>query len=188
MTDHLAEMRDKIARLRALDAEAELERRWDEDDDYAERYNESRLALYDPVTSLDGVPAGLAGFYALTDGARFGDVDIRAYRDVRPQVAVDYLGEPVDDGDRLQIGDLPQDMLMWDRKTEHVIVYFDLYFKYRWDSGILVEVADMAEFVNTVALGDRYREIRGPLDKQSSPWWEEDPWYRYLRETGMATA
>lgn len=183
---HLDDMKDKIARLRTLGAEEELERRWDEDDDYAERYNDPRLSLPGGTEIEDDRPAALKALYLETDGARFGDVKFRRANKFRGQVAVDALGEPIDDRDRLQIGDVGERAILLDTASGAVIVYWYGYSRAGWETGVVIECADVAEFVGTVALGPRYRELYGTPEKQKTPWWDRDPWHVYLTEIGMA--
>ncbi|THV37747.1 hypothetical protein [Glycomyces buryatensis] len=178
-------MEQKIARLRELNAVAELERRcWDEE--YPEEYDEPRLELGDPVELSKDYPGGLASLYASVGDASFGDVGFLREPDFDSAKAVDSLGEPIDDHPRLQIGNVgAEDAILLDLTSGSVMVYYSLYFKYRWDSGVMLECTDVPEFVDTVALGPRYREIRGPLSR-TKEWWAEDPWYVYLQEIGMA--
>ncbi|THV37748.1 hypothetical protein [Glycomyces buryatensis] len=181
-------MEQKIARLLELDAVAELERRWDEDDEFAENYNDSRLELGDPVELTENYPGGLASLYALAGGCRFGDVVFRREPSFSssPPVGGDN-GEPIDDRARIQIGRVgsESDTIFLDMASGSVMIYCYMYFKWGWDSGVILECADVPEFVDTVALGPRYREIYGPLSK-TKDWLVEDPWYIYLQEIGMA--
>lgn len=180
----LDEMNRKIAQLRSSNAVDEMERRWETD--YGERYNDSRLSLNDPIELSGDHPDGLKALYANTNGARFGDIVFRRSDRFRPQKAVNEYGEPIDGRSRIQIGSVGEDAILLDTESGSVMVYFYTYFKYRWDTGVVVECADVPEFVSTVALGSRYTEIKGPTAKQASPWWSDDPWYHYLREIGMA--
>ncbi|WP_100445339.1 hypothetical protein [Glycomyces xiaoerkulensis] len=182
--NHLDEMSRKIRTLRSSNAVDEMERRWDEE--YADRYNDSRLTLRDPAELSGDYPGGLGEFFSATNGGRFGDIVMRIEKRFRDQVAVDAAGEPIDDRDRVQVGDVGEDALLLDKESGNILLYHYTYFKHGWDTGVLVECADVPEFIATVALGSRYREIRGPLSKQSSHWWEDDPWYSYLQESGMA--
>jgi hypothetical protein len=182
---HLDEMTRKILRLRTLGAVEELERRWDEDDDFAERYNDSRLTLPEGAELEGDYPAGVKELYLATNRARFGDVTFRGENDFYRQNAVDFEGEPIDDRERRQIGDVGEQAILLDLASGEVIVYWYTYFKYGWDDGIMIRCADVPELVDTVALGPRYRELYGPPGDQASPWWEQDPWYVYLGETGM---
>ncbi|WP_035698191.1 hypothetical protein [Glycomyces tenuis] len=177
-------MNTKISRLRAEGAVAEMDRRWQAE--YADRYNASRLWLPDPVEISGDHPEGVAVFLKLANGARFGDITIRRESGFYDQIAVDFEGEPIDDVDRMQIGDVGEDAVLLDTASGRVMIYCYSYFDYDWDTGILIECEDLPELIATVALGSRYPEIRGPKSEQASPWWEEDPWYRYLREIGMA--
>ena len=182
---HLDEMTRKIAQLRTLGAVEELERRWDEGDDFAERYVDSRLTLPEGAELEGDYPGGLKELCLATNCAEFGDVAFRRESDFRHQTPVDYLGEPIDDRERLQIGDVGEQAILLDLASGEVIVYWYTYFKYGWDDGIMIRCADVPELVDTVALGPRYKELYGPPDKQSSRRWEQDPWYVYLGETGM---
>ena len=180
----LDEMNQKIGQLRTLNAVEEMERRWDSD--YAERYNDSRLDLNDPIDLSGSYPGGLKALYANTNGAQFGDITFYSADRFRPQKAVNEYGEPIDDRTRIQVGSVGEQSMLLDTASGSIMIYFYTYFKYRWDTGVMVECPDVAEFVSTVALGSRYTEIKGPTDKQTSNWWNDDPWYHYLREIGMA--
>ncbi|MFI9842479.1 hypothetical protein ACIHFD_35970 [Nonomuraea sp. NPDC051941] len=57
---------------------------------------------------------GLGDFYRLDAGADFGRLEIRREDQVRPQKAVDYLGEPIDDRPWLRIGDADEQALLMD--------------------------------------------------------------------------
>lgn len=178
------EMNRKIEQLRSLGSVEEMEHRWDTD--YAERYNDSRLALNDPIELSDEFPEGLKALYANTNGARFGDITFRRADRFRPQKAIDEYGDPIDERSRIQIGSVGEDSILLDAESGSVMIYSYTYFKYRWSTGIVIACADVPEFVGTVALGLRYTDIKGPIGNQASPWWSTDPWYHYLQEIGMA--
>jgi hypothetical protein len=179
----LDEMNRKIEQLRSLNSVEEMELRWDAD--YADRYNDSRLTLNDPVELSDEFPEGLRALYANTNGARFGDIVFRRADRFRPQEAVDEYGEPIDDRSRIQIGSVGEDSVLLDTDSGNVMIYSYNYFKYRWDTGVVIECIDVPELVGTVALGPRYTEIKGPRTERTSPWWNTDPWYQYLQEINM---
>ncbi|MFI9842478.1 hypothetical protein ACIHFD_35965 [Nonomuraea sp. NPDC051941] len=45
------------------------------------------------------------------------------------------------------------------------MIYYGFYFKYGWESGIILVCADVPELIDTVALGQRYPPIFGPKQK-----------------------
>ena len=180
---HIEAMNSKIERLLELDAVEVMEQRWDED--YAERYNDSRLALDHPTELSGDYPGDLAALFALTNRPRFGSVEIRSESNFRETKVVDSLGEPIDDRARIRIGDVGEDAILLDKASGAVMIYNYTYFKWGWSTGTVLECADVPEFVDTVALGPRYREILGPLARVKA-WWREDPWFEFLVEIGMA--
>ncbi|WP_112134365.1 hypothetical protein [Glycomyces dulcitolivorans] len=184
--NHRDEMARKIALLRSTGAVEELERRWEDADE------DPPYATYAVVEIADGAEpsrewaGGLGEFYRLTAAASFGGVDVRPEEQVKPSRPVDSEGEPIDDRTWLRIGDIGyEDALLMDEASGEVIVYVNSYFKYGWDSSVVLRCADVPEFIDTVAIGPRHKEIRGPVDRQSEPWWETDPWYSYLIEAGL---
>jgi hypothetical protein len=181
---HVESMLGKFARLRELGAVAEMERRWQVD--YGDRYNAPLLRLRDGVELAGDYPGGLAELYRASDYPTFGEVRFLREAQFEEMVAIDDAGEPIDDRRRLLIGEVGEDAVLLDRDSGAVIVYWFTYFERGWDSGVLVECASAAEFADTVALGPRYAEIHGAKEQQRTPWWDADPWFAYLRETGMA--
>lgn len=125
-------------------------------------------------------------FYRLTNGSQFGNLDFFHAKDFHDQKVVDYLGEPIDEREWLQIGEVGEQAIVQDKASGEVIIYWYTYFKVNWDSGVILQCTGLPELIATVALGPRYREIFGPIEKQKDPWWDEDPWWAYLREVGFA--
>ncbi|MFF2083632.1 hypothetical protein ACFVVM_07635 [Nocardia sp. NPDC058176] len=133
---------------------------------------------------LTDLPAALVRLYAETDGATFGRVELSRAADFRAVTAVDSLGESAYDGPLLEIGDCLENKIFLDTDTGAVFVYDDLYFKWGLATGFLLECADVAEFVATVALGPRYTELLGTTNVDET-WWRTDAWYHYLAELGL---
>jgi hypothetical protein len=182
--NHRDAMARKIALLRSTGAVEELERHWEDADEDPPYATYAVLELADGAEPSRMWPGGLGDFYRLASAASFGGVEIRPEDQVAPQRAVDSLGEPIDDRNRVRIGDIGyEDALLMD--SGEVVVYVDSYFKYGWDSPVVLVCTDVPEFIDTVALGPRHKEIRGPVDHQREPWWETDPWYSYLIESGL---
>ncbi|WP_335987922.1 hypothetical protein [Glycomyces sp. MUSA5-2] len=184
--DHPDAMARKIGQLRSTGAVEELERRWEDADE------DPPYATYVVVEIAEGAeparewPGGLGDFYRLTAAASFGGVDVRPEDQIAPQRPVDAAGEPIDDRQWVRIGDIGyEDALLMDAESGEVMVYVGSYFKYGWDSPAVLTCADVPEFIDTVAIGPRHKEIRGPVDRQREPWWETDPWYLYLVEAGF---
>lgn len=184
--NHRDAMARKIGRLRSTGAVEELERRWEDADE------DPPYATYVVVEIAEGAeparewPGGLGDFYRLTAAASFGGVDVRPEDQIAPQRPVDSAGEPIDDRQWVRIGDIGyEDALLMDAESGEVMVYVGSYFKYGWDSPAVLTCADVPEFIDTVAIGPRHKEIRGPVDRQREPWWETDPWYLYLVEAGF---
>lgn len=128
---------------------------------------------------------GLGDFWRLTNGATFGSLWIHRQGQIRPTSVVDSLGEPIDDRNWLSIGSVDEQALVMDADSGTVMIYWYLYFKHRWDSGVVFECADIPELIDTVALGPKYPLTFGPPERQKSPWWERDSWYLYLCEIGL---
>ncbi|MEU5871007.1 hypothetical protein AB0A73_05530 [Glycomyces sp. NPDC047369] len=180
---HVESMRAKIDGLRGSGAVTALERRWEDDPG---RYNAPPLTLGEPVALAGAYPGGLADLYLAAGPARFGEVRFLSESAFGPMDAIDAYGEPIDDRRRLRIGDVGEDAVLLDLDSGAVIVYWFNYFERGWDSGVLVERASVAEFADTVALGPGYAELHGPRERQRTAWWDGDPWYAYLLETGLA--
>jgi hypothetical protein len=184
--DHLEVMRGKLAQLRDLGAVEEMERRWEEE--YGDEYDTEMLAFYDPVALAGQYPEGLAALYQESDCPTFGDISFRRESNFSEVQPVGSDGEPIDDRRWLQIADIDEEAVLLDLDSGSVMVYWFTYFKYGWDTGVVLECDSLAAFVNTVALGPRFVEIYGPREKlQTPPWWEGHPWYEYLQEIGMIT-
>jgi hypothetical protein len=184
--NHRDAMARKIALLRSTGVVEEFERRWEDADE------DPPYATYTVVELADGAepsrtwPGGLDELYRLTSAASFGGVEIRPEDQVAAERPVDSLGEPIDDRQWLRIGDIGyEDALLMDAASGEVIIYVNSYFKYGWDSPAVLTCADVPEFIDTVALGPRHKEIRGPVDRQRESWWETDPWYSYLLASGL---
>ncbi|PRY59750.1 hypothetical protein [Glycomyces artemisiae] len=180
---HLESMRAKIDGLRERGADAELARRWEDD---AGRYNAPPLRLGEPVALAGAYPGGLADLYLAAGPARFGEILLLPEAAFGPMDAIDAYGEPIDGRRRLRIGDVGEDAVLLDLDSGAVIVYWFNYFERGWDSGVLVECGSAAEFADTVAMGPGYAGLHGPKERQRTAWWDEDPWFAYLRETGLA--
>ncbi|GAA1688486.1 hypothetical protein GCM10009830_40120 [Glycomyces endophyticus] len=184
--NHRDAMARKIALLRSTGAVEELERRWEDADEDPPYATYAVLEIADGAEPARAWPGGLDEFYRLTAAASFGGVDVRPEDQVAPQRAVDAAGEPIDDRPWLRIGDIGyEDALLMDEASGEVIVYTDSYVKYGWVSPVVLTCADVPEFIDTVAIGPRHKEIRGPLDRQREPWWETDPWIAYMAEAGL---
>ncbi|WP_026924958.1 hypothetical protein [Glycomyces arizonensis] len=184
--NHRDAMARKIALLRSTGAAEALERRWEEADEDPPYATYTVLEIADGAEPSRAWPGGLGDFYRLTSAASFGGVDVRPEDQVTASRPVDADGEPIDDRTWLRIGDIGyEDALLMDEASGEVIVYVNSYFKYGWDSPVVLTCADVPEFIDTVALGPRHKEIRGPVDRQREPWWEADPWYAYLVESGL---
>lgn len=182
LVDHLGEMNRKISSLRESGSVVELARRRE---GHRTRYPASRLALFDGVELSDIYPAGLRALYRCSSHPSFGDIVFYRQGDFRAQEPVDFEGEPVGDGNYVQVGAVDEQSILLDMETGKVGIFDFLYFRHGMEDGFMVECADAPEFVNTVALGPRYREIYGPAEVQARPWWDEDPWFEYLIEIGM---
>ncbi|MFC8043289.1 hypothetical protein [Nocardia sp. NPDC057353] len=187
MVDHREEVVRKLARLRELGAEGELERRWEEgSEDEEDLYNAGCLSLPDGVLPEGEAPAEreLRALYRLSDGPRFGMVALRRQGSTFRMQAVDVEGRPIHEGTRLVLGAAGDGVyILLDSGTGAVTVYDSLYFKYGQESGVRLECDSLFEFVDTAALGPRYRELWGPAE---SEWWAADPWWNYLVEIGFA--
>ncbi|THV30160.1 hypothetical protein [Glycomyces paridis] len=193
MTDHLASLQVKVERLQTSGALEALAARWFEDEGEEEAedpdgiWDRDHLVLADPAEPVGDWPGGLADWFRLAGSATFGVVDVDAEAQVRPVRPVDSLGEPVDDRRWLRIGSVGgEDLLIMDAESGEVAVYFNLYFKYGWESPLLLRRPGVLAFLDTVAIGPDYRLVRGPVVRQRDPWWDADPWFRYLAETGAA--
>lgn len=186
MADHLREMSAKIELLRQRGAVEELERRWEEDDEFAERYNDSRLALYPGVDLPEHLPTGLHMLYSLTDRPHFGDLVLHSHSSFHRQRLIDAEGEIIDVGNTLTIGHADEQSIVLDVDTEAVFIFDFLYFRHGLDSGFVLRCDSVAEFINTVALGPRYSYIHGPHETWGEAWWLADPWYLYLQELALA--
>lgn len=180
---HLEAMQTKFATLRELGAVAELDRRWD---DYGEEYDYEMLMLRDPVALAGEYPGGLADLYRESDRPVFGEIRFLQEPSFSQMPAVDAEGNPIDDRTRIKIASIGEDAVLLDVDSGSVMIYWYSYFKYQWESGVILECADVPEFVATVCLGARFAEIKGPKAKQKDQWWDRHPWYSYLQEIGMA--
>ena len=156
---HVAAMRTKIARLREIGAVEEMDRRWD---DYSDEYDYEMLALPEPVAFTGNYPGDLAELYRLSDSPVFGEIQFLDEASFEQTRAVDSEGHPIDDRTRIQIASIGEDAVLLDMDSGTVMIYWSSYFKYRWDSGVVLTCADVPEFVATVCLGPRYAEIKGP--------------------------
>ncbi|MGX1809001.1 hypothetical protein ACWIGI_25045 [Nocardia sp. NPDC055321] len=183
MTDHLREMAATIELLRRVGAVEELERRSEEDEEFYDRYDVSRLSLPAGVEIGEALPTGLRALYALTAAPQFGDLEFNGHKGFRAQQLVDHNGEIVDAGSTLTIGSVGDSAsIVIDVDTEVMFIFDFLYFRHGLDSGFVLQCESVAEFIDTVALGDRYRDIYGPHEGFDEQWWLTDPWYLYLRD------
>jgi hypothetical protein len=184
VTDHLTETRRKLTLLRDLDAVAEHRRRWEDADEDPPYSTYEIVDLDDGAEPARDWPGGLGDWYRIAASASFGHVDLWDEARVHPQSAVDALGDPIDDREWLRIGALgAEDWILMDTVSGEVIVYFNLYFKYRWASPVILRRADVPAFIDTVALGAGHRDLFGRTG--DNPWWATDPWYAYLLEIGF---
>lgn len=184
--DHQHTMSAKIELLLRLDAEEELERRQEGDNEFSENYDDARLWLPKGVELPEELPAGLRALYALTAHPQFGDLRFSSHHDFRPQPLIDSAGEVIDAGNTLTIGRAEEQSIVLDLDTDTVFIFDFLYFRHGLDSGFVLRCDSVAEFVSTVALGPRYPYIHGPHETWREPWWLTDPWYIYLKELGFA--
>ncbi|MFD6391900.1 hypothetical protein [Nocardia sp. NPDC060259] len=184
--DHQHTMRAKIELLLQRDAEEELDRRQEEDDEFSEIYDDGRLRLPAGVELPEELPAGLRVLYALTAHPQFGDLRFGSHHDFRPQRLIDFAGKVIDAGNTLTIGRVREQSIVLDLDTEAVFIFDFLYFRHGLDSGFVLRCDSVAEFISTVALGPRYPYIHGPHETWREPWWLTDPWYIYLKELGFA--
>lgn len=175
-------MQTKLARLRELGAVEEMDRRWDDFDD---DFDYDMLALHDGVEMERQYPGDLAALYRMSDRPVFGEIRFYPEASFTVAPAVDLEGNPIDDRTRIKIAGLGEDAVLLDTESGEVMIYWYSYFKYQWDSGVILTCTDVPEFVDTVCLGSRYAEIKGPKDKQKEPWWDRHPWYAYLQEAAM---
>ncbi|WP_146161198.1 hypothetical protein [Nocardia sp. MDA0666] len=176
----------KIELLRRRGAVDELERRWEEDDDFSGNYNDSRLSLPLGVELAEHLPAGLRALYALADHPQFGDLEFNAHQFFGPQRLIDSTGEVIDAGHTLTIGQAQEQSIVLDLDTETVFIFDFLYFRHGLDSGFVLRCDSVAEFISTVALGPRYSDIHGPHETWGEAWWLADPGYLYLQELAFA--
>ncbi|MFG1790409.1 hypothetical protein [Nocardia sp. NPDC049149] len=176
-------MSEKILLLRSLRSEDEMDRRWAED--YQDEYDRPRLFISDGIELSDEYPAGLRALYRLSDSPAFGDVYFNPQHLFKRQPPIDDQGNCVRDGNLIQIGSVDEQSLLLDLDTGAALIFDFLYFRHGLADGFVLECPDVAELVNTVALGPRYSAIHGPHGLWAEPWWTDDPWYNYLVEIGM---
>jgi hypothetical protein len=185
---HLDNMREKIARLRQLGSVEELERRWDEDDDFAERYNDSRLYLPDGYSLPSDLPGGLRDLYEICGDPTFGDIRFSEPSWFKNRKLIDASGNVVGDSEMLDIGRVSDEQFIFlNVDTGSVIIYDYMYFKHGMDNGAVLECEDIPQFVDTVALGPLYPDCNGPRRAWAEAWWLKDPWWIYLVEIGMVS-
>lgn len=185
MADHLHEMSAKIELLRQRGAVEELNRRWEEGEEYAEDYGGLCLMLHPGVDLPERLPTGLHALYGLTDRPCFGDLVFHSHSNFRQQQLVDAEGKIIDVGNTLTIGRADEQSIVLDVDTEAVFIFDFLYFRHGLDSGFVLRCDSVAEFISTVALGPRYSHIHGPHETWGEAWWLADPWYLYLQELGL---
>lgn len=182
MTDHLQEMTSKLELLRRTGTPALMVERLERDESGI--YNAPCLRLPPGVDLTSLVPNGISSLYLLSEHPRFGRISFRRWNNFENAKALDYSGESVYSGALLRVADAFENAILLDPNTGYVMVYDYLYFKYGLETGVILECEDLAEFVNTVALGFRYRDINGPSDVEDA-WWLDDIWHHRLVELGM---
>lgn len=176
----------KIELLRRLGAVEELERRSEQDEEFGEMYDVSRLSLPAGVTVAEHLPGGLRALCALTDAPQFGDLEFHGHKEFRSQRLIDHKGEVIDVGNTLTVGRVgDSSSIVVDVDTEAMFIFDFLYVRHALDTGFVLRCDSVAEFIDTVALGPRYLDIYGPHEGRNEAWWSTDPWYLYLRELAL---
>ncbi|THV40934.1 hypothetical protein [Glycomyces buryatensis] len=178
--DDFDSLQDKVAELRS--SLPGMRTRWDASPD---EYEFVEIGDGAALSEPDQYPQDLNRLNSLFGSATFGAIDFDGEEYFEAETPVDFNGDRIDDIDWIRIGTVNhEDSILVDKATGRTMVYFLNYGKYGWDNGVMIDCPSPTMFVDTVCFGPRYREIEGPVELQAESWWEDDPWYNYLRERG----